>query len=169
MKTLADLKRDLCLGKSIKMTFTSFTFGDKPSPILNKVRYVVKAQSNCICLNEDKNATKGSWLQFPKASLLEYDGNIIKIFRPALRSFTPEEQKIIDNEPKDDKQDEIDMLSDGNTMFRRKKRYYKESGHFYLFGTEKEQGKRLTHADKMPMIEDDSIKGELDLAYEVNK
>ena len=132
------------------------------------VRYAVKVQSNSFALNEDKTATKGSRLDWPKASLMEYDGKTLTIYKPGRRDLTPEEKAIIDGEPKDDKQDEIDMLSDGSTMFYRRKSYYQNSGHFYLFGTERTGGKRLTHdQNRNPKIEEDAIRGDISLVYEV--
>jgi len=160
MKTLSDLKRDLTVGKTVILK--SCLGVEK-----NEKRTVFKLQSNNVCFLKEDGKSK-SWLELPKASLLEYDGKTIKIFRVGIRELTQEEKDIIAKEPKDEKQEGIDIISDGSVMYNRRKHYYKDVGKFYLFGTEKEQGKRLTHADKTAKIEDDSIKGELELVYEVN-
>jgi hypothetical protein len=158
MKTLADMKRDLVVGKKVKLVWRN-------GKELSEERTVFKVQTNSICFEREGGGK--TWLDMPKATLLEYDGNTIKIYRPITRELTAEEQKIKDNEPRDIEQERLDAISDGSQMFYRRKRYYKEAGYFYLFGTEKEQGKRLTHTERKPMIEDDTIKGELDLVYEV--
>lgn len=157
---LAELKRKLIVGTALKMTFNRIG----KCNLIGKVRYIVKTQGNGIYLNEDKTATKGSFLEFPKASLFEATEKGFKVFEVGERDLTPEEQKIMENEPKDDKQDEIDIMTDGSMMFYRRKRYYKESGYFYLFGTEKQAGKSFDFNEHK--VRDDSIKGELSLEYE---
>jgi hypothetical protein len=159
MKSLADLKRDITKTKQIILLREP----DNP-------RIFEKIQGTSFKLKKVNGGF--TYLEIPKATLLEYDGTTVKIYEPGIRELTAEEQKIRDDEPKDDEQFRIDMLSDGNTMFYRKQRYYKETGLFYLFGTEKEQGKRLTNnkgADGIvkPMIEDDNIKGKLSIEYEL--
>ena len=161
MKTLADLKRDFPKTTQIIL---------KREPEVP--RTFDKIQGTSFKFKKVNGGT--TYLEIPKASLLEYDGVNVKIFEPGIRELTPEEQKVKDDEPKDDEQFRIDMLSDGSTMFYRSQRYYKDSGMFYLFGTEKEQGKRLTHSQKdpvtgfvKPMIEDDNIKGKLSIEYEL--
>ena len=171
MATLADLKRKLKIGQGVKLVAYEGMNPENPRQNLNKIRYVVKVQSNGVYFNEDKTATKGQALDFPKATLLEADDKGFKIYRAGLRDLTEAERKIIDNEPTDDKQDEIDALSDGSVMYRRRKSYYEESGSFYLFGISREQGKRLTEkkndkGELVYQIEDDGLKGEMLLTYE---
>jgi hypothetical protein len=169
MRTLADLKRELTVGKSLKLISFSTPFAVN-NKNLNKVRFIVRIQGNGLYLNEDKNTTKGSYLEFPKASLLEYDGKTIKIYEPGIRDLTEEEKKIRDNEPKDDEQDRIDMMSDGSQMFYRRKQYYKEKGCEYLFWGDSTRGKskHITRQGNGELkIVDDSIKGIVSLIYEV--
>jgi len=158
MKTLADLKRDLKQGTHIKRVWR---FGKEDTELLT----VDKVQTTSIRMTKEKGGS--SWLEIPKASLMEYDGKQLKIYSPGKRDLTSEEQKIKEGEPKDIEQDRIDMMTDGSQMHYRRMRYYKDSSHFYLFGTDKEQGKRLTWVDKVLKVEDDSLKGELTLVYEV--
>lgn len=155
---LADLKRTLKVGTKLRLV-------ERYGKPLNSLREVEKVQSNSIKMKA-LDETKAGWLEYPKASLLEFDGKEIKIYTSGTRELNEEEQKIRDNEPKDEEQDRIDMLSDGSTMFYRRKKYYKDVGYEYLFHS-KQKGKRLTYADKKPMIQDDSIKGKLVLKYEV--
>jgi hypothetical protein len=160
MKTLADLKRDLAM-PGLKLNLVSVSGIPK-----NEARTVFKIQTNNICFLKPDGKSK-SWLELPKASLLEYDGKTIKIFEPARRPLTDKEKEIMANEPRDAKQDEIDMLSDGSTMYYRRERYYRDSGYFYLFGTKADKGMRLTHEKATPLIEDETLKGELSIIYEM--
>ena len=158
---LSDLKRKLVKGCALKMTYNSLK---SKNPLLNKVRYVVKTQSNGVTLNEDINAIKGSFLEFPKNSLLEVTDKGFKVFECGERDLTEEEKRIMENQPKDEEQDRIDLMTDMNTMFYRRKAYFNESGYFYLFGTEKIKGKSFNFNKRN--IRDDEIKGELSLEYE---
>ena len=173
MKKLADLKRDLQVGTKLKLIFSRFISRHK---FLKTVRYVVKKNTQGICLNEDSTAKKGSYLDYPKASLLKYDGETITIYNSGKRHLTKKEKDIMLNVPKDEEQDRIDIMSDGSTMFWRRTRYYKEAGKYYLLGVSKEKGKRLLHGTRATVkdgsfsdwfIEDDGIKGDKALVYEI--
>ena len=153
MKSLADFKRDFCEGREVILVER---FG-KP---MGDKRVIEKVQSNSIMFRLDNDKT--SWLDYPKATLLEYDGKTAKIYRAGKRGFTEEEKRILENEPDDEEQQRIDLLSDGSVMFRRRKRYYRDLGKDYLFG-HKMEGKRRS-GDK---VIDDRVKGELDLVYEL--
>lgn len=176
MKTLADLKRDLKVGT--QLTLVEF-HGTKDSKWINSPRYVIKTSTVDIQLSPDKNATKGSHLNWPKASLLEYDGKTIRIFESGNRPLTEDEKRIYQNQPRDAKQEEIDMLSDGTTMFYRKKRYFESlPGFMHLFGCHRERGMYLKHGTKETIdngtwsdwfIDDEKVKGKLALVYEIVK
>jgi len=77
MKTLADLKRDLKLGT--KITKTSH-YGKTEGKLIGVERYVVKVKSNSIEFSSNKTDTRGSFLDYPKASLTEYDGETLKVY-----------------------------------------------------------------------------------------
>ena len=164
MKTINDLKRKLQKGQGLKLVGGFYINPD--SKILNIVRYVVKTQTNGVYLNSDKESLKGSWLDFPKASLCEIDEKGFKIFEPKLRDLTEEEKDIKAKEPTDKQQEYIDAISDGSQMFYAKQRYYKEKGFEYLFGCKSSQGKYLTNRNGKEQIRDDSLKGEVSLIYE---
>lgn len=175
MRTLADLKKALHVGAAVKMT--GF-YGDRDagenrrSKLLGIVRYVVKVNTTGVYLNEDKAATKGSFLDWPKASLLEFDGKNIKIYQSGTRPLTEIEARILAGQPVDKEQSQQDMMTDGSTMFNRGKRYFTdvEGGkYYYLFGTERQCGKRLTtdRATGQQVIDDDDCKGVIGLCYEL--
>jgi len=79
MKTLADLKRDLVIGST--MTLIS-RYGQTEGENIGVQRFVVKKNTVGLYLNPDKEAKKGVFLDWPKASLLEYDGQTIKVYIP---------------------------------------------------------------------------------------
>lgn len=175
MKTLADLKRDLFIGSCLTLiSRRGWTEGRN----IGIKRYVVKKNTVGFYLNKDKNATKGSYLDWPKASLLEYENSTIKIYQAGKRPLTNEEKSILKNEPQDQKQDGIDALSDGSIMFYRRKKYYLDHKKFYyLFGVSKHRGRRLIHGTKATIdndtfsdwfIVDDDVKGKIGLTYNVN-
>ena len=70
MKTLTDLKRDLVIGKALILTSR---YGQTEGKNIGEVRYIVKKNTVGFYLNPDKSATKGSFVDRPKASLLEYE------------------------------------------------------------------------------------------------
>jgi len=85
MKTLADLKRDLTVGKRLTMTFNRLA--DKNKAIRNRLgipRKILRKQTKAIYL-ELEDSCRGSFLELPQASLIEYDGKIIRIYEPGKR------------------------------------------------------------------------------------
>ena len=57
-----------------------------------KPRAICKVQTNAIWLEGSENDGKGSYLDMPPASLMEYDGEKLKIFQPAVREMNAEEK-----------------------------------------------------------------------------
>jgi hypothetical protein len=163
MKTLADLKRALQVGKIITCIYG-------PRGIKGKRREVVKVQTNAVILidpdapgvGELRKKGKGSYLEFPKASLVEVTDKGFKIYDPGSRDLTEDEKAVIRMEPKDSTQDEIDMLVDGSVMFHRRKRYYEAMDFEYLFIGDK--NRRINSHDRTKVIDSD-VKGDLSLEY----
>lgn len=73
VKSLADFKRYLSNGGAIKCLRV---YGDKPRESVQARRVVDKVQRNAV------RFTNGSWLYFPAAALMEFDGDIVKIYDP---------------------------------------------------------------------------------------
>lgn len=161
------MKRDLCIGAGLCMTFNASGHSDK----LNKTRYVIKTSTTGVCLNEDKNATKGSFLEFTKASLTEYDGDTLKVYFAGRRDLTADEQRIRDNvpskRPENKERAEFEALSDGSGLFYADQHYYKENDSEYLAGHTTSKGMRYDYNTQA--IQDDKIKGELSLSYKIIK
>jgi hypothetical protein len=159
MRTLADLKRELTKGKALKLVYTIWNKNN-----IGKIRYIVKTQTTGFYLNEDKNATKGTYLEFPKSSLLEITDKGFKIFLAGKRDLNEQENEVLSNMPKDEEQSKIDIMTDTNVMYYREKTYLIQKGMLYLKGNHAEKGLRFDSNTKK--IIDDSIKGELSLEYE---
>ncbi len=75
-KTLAQLKRDLRVGTKVKCLHNKYT-----PKFLNKVRTVKHADTTGIYLSDDMDTlAKGSFLGFPKADRLIYEGDIFGVY-----------------------------------------------------------------------------------------
>ena len=166
MGTLADLKRKLIIGTPITLIYARQGLASN-NKRLNLLRYVIKTQTNGIYLAEDKNATKGSFLELPKASLMDFTEGILSIYTTGLRDLTEEEKQIIANQPKDEEQSRIDMISDGSTMFYREKAYFKEKNAEYLFLGNSKVIMGLSFDSNNNKVRDETLKGDLDLKYKI--
>jgi hypothetical protein len=124
---------------------------------------VIKQQSNACVLALNETDKSGSWLYFPKSSLLSSENGILTIYDTGERELTAEEIDCINNEPKDEKQAEIDAISDGSVMYWRRKAYYDKTPFSYLF-TEK-NGKRISFNNGKKMLKDPAVKGQPILKY----
>jgi len=168
IKTFADLKRKLQKGQGLKMVnYFGLTEPDPKKPGSSKLgvtRYVVKTQTNGVYLSPDKNATTGSYWEFPPASLVEVSDNGFKVYAIGERPLNEKEKEVIANRPRDEKQEHLDAMSDGNTMYYRTKNYYEKSGYGYLFNSEWQKG--LYFNSNKNVIMDKSIRGPLQLEYE---
>jgi len=163
MKTLAELKRDLRVGK--KLTLTYHHLGK--CNILNKKREIIKIQTNAIVLKTENKSGK-SWLDLPPSSLLEYNDNIIKIYGCGERDLTSEEKKILGNMPSKRQENakivERDLLTDGSTSFWMDKKYLNDNNANWYWGWDK--GKRFNHNTQK--MYDKKIKGRLELQYSID-
>lgn len=166
-KTFAQLKRDLMVDKTLTMTFNSLSESSETiKSRLNKPRKIIKTQSNGIYLEVESG--KGSFLELPCASLTEYDGNTIKVFKCGKRDLTEKEAKLLANEPSNRKENaelaRIDAINDGSRTYWMDKRYYAENDAEWRWNWSK--GLRLDINDRK--MWDKKIKGDLDLEYILN-
>jgi len=157
---LADLKRKLIKGTALKMIYNSFG----KSNLIGVKRYVVKTNTKGVYLNLNPNEDKGSLLEYPRNSLLELTEKGFKIYEAGYRDLNEKEKTILEHIPKDEKQQEIDLISDTNVMYYRKKMYLEQSGYAYLIGAHEKEG--LYYDINTNKIRDSNIKGDLDLEYE---
>lgn len=164
MKTLADLKRALSVGAEVKMTYCTWEHR-----FLNVPRFVVKTQSNGVQFSTNKDDKKGSFFDFPKASLLDFDGQVFTVYSTGKRPLTDNERDILENAPsqraENREQVERDIMTDGSSMFWADERYFKENDAEYLRGHETIRGLRYDGNDKM--ILDESLRGDKMFTYEI--
>ena len=81
MKTLADLKRDLIVGKSIEMTYNAFKPRTPELSLIGKIRKIRAVNSVGISIEREKDGIMGkSELRYPKANELEYIGDTFSIY-----------------------------------------------------------------------------------------
>ncbi len=166
--TLAQLKRDLQVGKSLTMTFNSLEeVSETIKSRIGKPRKILAIQTNGLTLEAEQTG-KGSFLELPYASLIEYDGKTIKIYKVGKRDLTDYEKSLIENEPSRRKENEQkainDALTDGSQTFWLDKKYYSENDANWRWVWYK--GLRWDiNENKMW---DKKIKGDLDLEYTLN-
>lgn len=163
MKTFADLKRDLQVGKKLKMIYHHWE-NTRTNKILNIEREIIKVQSNGVSLKTNNQSGK-SFLDLPCASLTEYDGKNIKIYGIGKRPLTTGEKALLDNEPsrrpENAKMVERDVLSDGSSTYYLDKSYYSKNNANWRYDWDK--GLKLDINDYTMF--DKKIKGKLELEY----
>jgi hypothetical protein len=157
MKTIADLKRALTVGVKVR---TVSIYGVPK----DTVRAVSKVQSNAVYLN-------GSMLDYPPASLCDFDGVNIKIYSEGHRDLTEAEKKIMSNEPsrrpENKERLQNEMLNDGSGLYWADKRYYKELNAEYLQGHDWTNGEKYDYNKQN--VKSKKIKGDLILHYIIEK
>lgn len=164
-KTLAQLKRDLVIGTKVTL-IKSETMPDHRN--LNVERFIIKTQGNGITLGLKKDDTKGSGMDYPKATGLEYIDDTFTLYTAGEREMTQQERDIIasapSNRPENREQLEIEIMTDGSGLFYKDRAYYKEIDAQYLEGFETVRGLRRNQET----ILDDKVKGKIDLQYKIN-
>lgn len=161
-KTLAQLKRDLTVGTKI----TQIVAGEGASQRnLNIERVVVKIQGSGVYLDVEGNEGRPSFLDFPKASLLEYEDNAFSIYEVGLRDLTEDEDSFIKNQPSnrpENLQNVInDALSDGSMMYYQDLRYFEKAGKEYLRRT------RVNPITGNLAVYDNKVRGKLLYSYKI--
>lgn len=169
MRTMSDLKRKLIIGAPIKMVnyfgqTELETADERAKAKLGKVRYVVKVQTNGVYFSQNKEDKTGSYWEFPAASLIEVSDSGFKVYGVGERELNEKEKSIMANAPKDEQQDYVDAISDGSTMYWRRKRYYEDAGFGYLYNSSWQKG--LYYNSNKNIVLDKSIKGNLELEYQ---
>lgn len=131
-------------------------------------RAVKKIQSNAIVLNAPEKPSGESWLEFPPASLVEYNRDILRIYRSGYRFFNAEEKDALMEweRQRNIEEEERDAISDANTQSLRQKSYWKVKGMPYMYSTEKING--LLRDLSENVVLDKHIKGGISLEYKVH-
>ena len=158
---LAHFRKSVTAGTVCVMTYLNGEKLDPPSP-----RKVIKVRSADIIFEREG---KPSYLQLPPASLIEWDGETLRVFEAGLRLLTDAEDAIRKNAPSRRPENkallEAEMLSDGSSLFYADKSYYAGSPCPYLNGIDEVKGCRLVHRNGGEWIEDNKIKGTHRITY----
>lgn len=159
MKTLADLKKDAKAGNMLlKMVYHhGATENDLPDR-LKGFREVVGA--NTIALKvRVAGSNQISELRTGPATLVEYDGKTLKVYNPGLRDCTEAEKRTLKEAEQRCKENPY------SEPYWVKKAYYMKSAYPWMEGHDTVKGKKYDYSTGKVM--DNTIKGDLCLAYEV--
>lgn len=171
-KTKAQLLRDLKSGE-IALELVERYGNNNIIEKLKGVRKIKKITTNsCSLINENGDE---SWLEIPKASLLEYTDDTLSIFIPGYRPLNQKEKEILKEwekiaNTKEYKEQELnDLRSDGNWTYWQKRRFFENNNALYLFTNE--NGRQLDY-NKLKNNEencllDPKVRGERILMYNV--
>ena len=161
MKTMAELKREANSGKmalELVERYGSTEIIDR----LKGVRPVIKANSVGLIL---RNADgQESHMDIKKASLMEYDGETLKIYAPGTRPLNASETATLEKANKARR--DYEACYNGADGYYIYKRAIMESPFPYLVGDSK---KGCRYDSYRKQIFDDTIKGDAILVYKVYK
>lgn len=144
-------------------------------------RRYTRYNSVCIFLDTNgvllNNKEYESRLEIPRASLVEYNGKYLNIFRPGTRKMNAEERKAwnewkaIEATLEYQRQLKTDLLSDGSTCYWRKAYFWQDKEMEYMRGFKTQRGMHLDiNSDRDdPDIFDERVKGKLYMVYKVRE
>ena len=175
--SIAQLKRDANSGKFSAVMVERFGDPNIPEKLQGKRRM---KKANTVSVTFENADGKESLLYLPAASLLEYDGKTLAVYQPGYREPTQEEKKTLDEWEKISSTDEYrrqmeyDCLSDGNTCYWKREKFFSDRNAKYLIGGSyyyKQRGMLLDPARRYngdpKYIRDDRVRGERSLLYDV--
>ena len=161
--TLAQFKRDAATGKMGLQLLERY--GKKVED--DYICPVVEVLSRCVKLKKKDGSL--SWLDLDYASLVEYDGDTLKVYSVGLRELNDTEKAVMNGWKKLSDNDEYreqayrDMMTDGSTTFYKEKSYFDNSSCPYLFS--EQNGKKYDY--NTGKLYDPKIKGDCILKYKV--
>lgn len=142
-------------------------------------RKIVGANYNALFFEDGNGSGKTSRLDLPKAGLVEYTDDCLRIYSAGYREPNAAEQRVLDewnviqNTEQYKKQAEIDALSDGSTTYWQQVGFFRDKGMEYLMGFEKQGGLSLDfnrrNRGEKAFIRDESIRGEVALEYRIER
>ena len=169
-KSVAQLKRDANSG-NLSLVLIS-RFGDSNiKPELSGTRKVLKANSTSVIISKDGG--RCSYLDLPRASLVEYRDDCLTIYEPALRNLEPFELNILAKlkdyklTPEFKRLEEIDCATDTNFAYYEEIKFFNKyfPKYIYLMGHEKQNGQIFDFNTQK--IKDENLKGKIALRYDV--
>ena len=171
MKTLADLKRDAKSGTlEGRFTFHSMWQDGLPERLQGWRRLV---DSNSVAIFFQNADGKKSELRLEKSTLVEYDGNSLTVYFAGYRDLNDAERRVMDgwhritSTPEFKERGRVDALTDSSSTYYEKVAYFRKAGMEYLMGLERQCG--LKYDNYLMKVQDDSIKGEVGMRYEIRR
>lgn len=167
MKTFSELKR-LADTQSAFIEMV-YRFGDEIPDRLKGVRQLVGSKTKAILIKTNDNRI--SHLEIDNTNLIDITDNALIVYNAGLRELTQAEKDILEawrkiaNEPNNQRQAETDLLTDGSTMFWKKKRFFMDRNASYLLGYEKERGEKYDY--NTGKIRSDKVKGDKIMEYRI--
>ena len=169
MKTLADLKRDAKSGRLFGEMVLRCGETEIPEKLQGKRQIV---DSNSVGITFLNNNGKRSELRIEAASLVDYDGINLTVYRPGKRPLNEQEQAIMNkwqaiaDTDSYKNQSRIDALSDGSQTYYQKKHFFTDCGYEYLLGFDWKAGKKYEFSTGL--IIDNKIKGDPEMVYKIS-
>lgn len=170
MKTKAEFLRDIKTS-NIKLRLVggmNYDWIKEKRPSNLKARRVVKVQSNALYLEGKENNGKGSYLEIPPASLMEYDGNVLNIYLAGVREMNAEE-KANERAAKLERERYQRENPYCDDYWHMKDFYRNCSTPWIYYGNGTIKGKRAAQGSDYGKIIDNAIKGELLLQYVIER
>ena len=180
--SVAQLKRDAKDG-NLRAVMT-VRFGEQVAQEdlperMRGARKIVGANSNSLMFEDAVEAGKTSMLALPKAALVEYTEDYLRIFAAGYREPNPGEQAVLDawqaieNTEEFRQRAEYDALTDGSSTYWQEVSFFRDKGMEYLMGFEKQRGlsvdiNRRNRGEKA-FIMDENIRGEVALEYKLER
>ena len=171
-KTLAQLKRDAKAGGMVCELVERYgETGDKIPERLRGERPVIGANTVAIIF---KNADgKPSELHIERASLVDYEDDIITVYTYGTRPPTPEEQAVLDEwqkiteTPEFKEKSRIDAMADYNACYWQKKRFFEDHNCPWMagWGGIDEYGK--AYEPIRGVVRDVNIRGDVGFKYRI--
>ena len=175
MKTRTELFREAKDGKITLELIERYGKRDL-SPRFAGKRKIGKVQSNGMYLVNGEG--EKSFLELPRASMMEYDGKELRVYNPGYREMTNQEKAVmeewnkIQNTEDYKKRAIADLYSDGSSTYWQKEKFFMERGMEHLTGDLCKGAKldfyRYSEGEKECIL-DEKVKGMAILVYKVGK
>lgn len=168
MKSVAELKRAAKTGLFSAELIEWFGNSEIPERLRGRRKIVDSNTKGIKLMNLDGSISE---LRIEAASLVEFDGDLMKVYMPGLRDPNPEEQAVLDGwkaiteSPEYKRELEDDLYSDGSATYYREKAYYEQHRMLYLMGFDRQRGKLLDW--NSGKISDYRVRGDLKLCYRI--
>lgn len=175
MKTRTELFREAKDGKITLELVERFGKRDLP-PRFTEKRKIGKVQSNGMYLVNSEG--EESFLELPRASMMEYDGKELRVYNPGYREMTNQEKAVMEEwnqiQNTDDYKEraKADLYSDGSGTYYQEKQFFMGKGMEHLTGN-MHKGAKLDFFKysngETECILDERVKGRVILLYKVGK